>query len=405
MSARTLAILSLALNVILLAGVWRASRPAAASIRADADFSDANAAVRLKTNLTRVEVTLTNELPPFRWEQVQSAELTNYVAGLRGIGCPEETIRDIIGGELIEQYLARRRVALEPWQRRYWDLAVHGLGKAKEEFGKELDKLKAETIEQLDDIVGEHVSETEEPNPTRLDTRFDFLSEDKRRQLADLDKQFNEMENRPPRGRNPMTPEQKARLKELKDQRVEAVRAVLTPEEFEEYRLRTSRYATVGRGLTGFDATEDDLRALTRTYEQFSSADESLDRKAADYEARRKQQQELKRQRDEALKTQFGEERYAEFKRAQDGNFREIFQVAERYGLPRETAVQVDELRRVAQENMNRVRNNTALGAEQRQEMIRAIQEETRAAMTQAFGERAARTYERNGGEWLRDGR
>jgi hypothetical protein len=36
--------------------------------------------------------------PPFRWEEVVSADYTNYVANLRRIGCPETTVADIIKG-------------------------------------------------------------------------------------------------------------------------------------------------------------------------------------------------------------------------------------------------------------------------------------------------------------------
>ena len=157
MTAAKFAVVSLLVNVVLTFGVWRAARPPGLVENAGMVANSATVVgvnVRIRTNLTRLEVTLTNELPPFRWEQVQSDELTNYVANLRGTGCPEETIRDIIRGELVEQFLARRRVLLEPWQRRYWDLAVHGLGETKEQVKAEIHKLEEQTVDRLDEILG-----------------------------------------------------------------------------------------------------------------------------------------------------------------------------------------------------------------------------------------------------------
>jgi hypothetical protein len=126
-----------------------------------------------------------------------------------------------------------------------------------------------------------------------------------------------------------------------------------------------------------------------------------LDRKAPDYEVRRRQQEELKRQREEALRAALGEGRYADYQRAKDRGFQELHQVGERYGLPREALVQADDVRRLAQESLQRVGRDKTLTAEQRQAVNAAVQAETRATLKQLLGEQALRTYERNGGQWL----
>lgn len=48
---------------------------------------------------------------PFRWSQLETPDFATYVKNLRGIGCPEATIRDIVGGELTEIYSQKRREA------------------------------------------------------------------------------------------------------------------------------------------------------------------------------------------------------------------------------------------------------------------------------------------------------
>jgi len=46
--------------------------------------------------------------PPFRWSQLETPDFATYVKNLRAIGCPELTIRDIVGGELTEIYEQKR---------------------------------------------------------------------------------------------------------------------------------------------------------------------------------------------------------------------------------------------------------------------------------------------------------
>jgi hypothetical protein len=45
---------------------------------------------------------------PFNWSQVESSDYGTYMGNLRSIGCPEQTIRDIITADVDSQYAARR---------------------------------------------------------------------------------------------------------------------------------------------------------------------------------------------------------------------------------------------------------------------------------------------------------
>ena len=48
------------------------------------------------------------ESKTFDWSQVESADYRTYIANLRGIGCPERTIRDIITADVDSMYAERR---------------------------------------------------------------------------------------------------------------------------------------------------------------------------------------------------------------------------------------------------------------------------------------------------------
>jgi hypothetical protein len=47
----------------------------------------------------------------FQWSQLDAADFDTFVKNLRGIGCPEATIHDIVAGELTEIYAEKRRQA------------------------------------------------------------------------------------------------------------------------------------------------------------------------------------------------------------------------------------------------------------------------------------------------------
>ncbi|MCF7789814.1 MAG: hypothetical protein K9N47_27070 [Prosthecobacter sp.] len=46
---------------------------------------------------------------PFHWSQLETPDFASYVKNLRGVGCPEATIRDIVAGELNEIHAEKRK--------------------------------------------------------------------------------------------------------------------------------------------------------------------------------------------------------------------------------------------------------------------------------------------------------
>ena len=64
-------------------------------------------------NLSQQE-TLHPIVPPsFRWSQLESSDYRTYIANLRRVECPEQTIRDIISADLDSSWYAQQRRPLE----------------------------------------------------------------------------------------------------------------------------------------------------------------------------------------------------------------------------------------------------------------------------------------------------
>jgi hypothetical protein len=408
MKLRLLAILSLLANVALVVVVLRAAhRPASES--SDGKSASSRAALhagRLKTNLTRIEVTLTNPAPPFHWRDVASEDFKQYVAALRSIGCPPETVRDIIKAELTTLFLARRRPIVEPFQREYWAIAARGgeLNDETKPYEEAIKKLEKQTLGKLDEYVG-GAAISKDDKRRHFDPETTFLPEEKRAAIQKLNEELElARASLLPTGGAKDSPELAARREAvLKQDRFEAVLkyhkeavvSLLTPEENTEYQLRRSRHAHETQASTGFEGTPDEARAIARIYQHYQGPSERLTSKDPDYAAKKAAAEEVRRQREAAMKAALGPERYAQFQQGFDGNFRDVFRITERYGLSRDAAAQAADVLRAQSEALNKLRSDKAIAADERVQHELAAQQATRAALLQALGERALRTYEK----------
>jgi hypothetical protein len=109
--------LSLLLNVSLLGCLAillaQAQRKMPANVERQANAT--TPASQPTTRLAGVESSLSSptELSKkFHWSQIESSDYRTYVANLRAIGCPEQTIRDIICAD-VDATFASRRTKLE----------------------------------------------------------------------------------------------------------------------------------------------------------------------------------------------------------------------------------------------------------------------------------------------------
>src|SRR5882757_2123017 len=98
---RVIALVSLGVNVVILA-IWLITvgnhHPAGLG---DGSSSGQSAAGQIRTN-----VVVRRQF--FTWQQLESPDYQAYVTNLRDVGCPEQTIRDIIIADVNAMYTRRR---------------------------------------------------------------------------------------------------------------------------------------------------------------------------------------------------------------------------------------------------------------------------------------------------------
>src|SRR5439155_26100535 len=105
-----------------------------------------------------------------------------------------------------------------------------------------------------------------------------------------------------------------------------------------------------------------------------------------------RQRMEAQKLYEEQVKAALGDQRYADYQRATDYNYRQTSQLVARLGLPAETAGQVYALQKETQQRIGPIFGNRELSPEARNEQISALAAEVETKLIGALG--GVRGYE-----------
>jgi hypothetical protein len=347
----------------------------------------------------------TNEVTePFHWSQLESQDYRVYVANLRGVGCPEATIRDIITADVSELFRRRVKELVDPILSQFWELLAD-----KEKFKNLVDEketqlrnLKDEREAVLDELLGgdaRRLAAEEEARQQQREARsqtLEFLSADKREACLATEEKFNQLRRQLGSAQPPLTrAEAVAAFERLQRKQDLEIQQTLSAEDWAEYKLRQSGFAQVRQRLAGFDATEDELRAVVRIREEVGSAPGSGPPAGRPGDSATQQAQQ------EALEELLGKDRLAEFERAQDTRFQEVYQVTDRLDLALDVAADAFAMRKAAEDQAREIQTNQALSPADREDLLKSIRAETERSLTQTLGEDAYKLYRKRFGYWL----
>jgi aspartate aminotransferase-like enzyme len=149
----------------------------------------------------------------------------------------------------------------------------------------------------------------------------------------------------------------------------------------QEYTTRTTPQSGWAQNLAGFEATEEEYRALNQLHATTPTNQMS--------------------QFDAQAQAILGEERFAVFQRGQDQRFAELLSLAGRCQLPTNTVELLYQQRVIAEQQRAQVLSNPALSAEERRTLLLMVQSETRQQLFSVLGETAGEAYLRHDGKWL----
>ncbi len=351
----------------------------------------------------------------FDWLSLASPDLRQYIANLRAVECPEETIRDIIQAEVNRQY-APREAALkvraedrQPWE------SVASYEKRSNE--SKFRQLLLEKRDLLKDLVGVDVPIETPPtlagrNIEKFESAYKELPESKRDQVRAIqEKYWSQSDDIKRRTMGFLEPEDREQYKQIKGERRQELAQVLSAQELENYEIKTSATASALRSrMSGFNATDEEFRQifqltqpLDEEYSLITGTRDAEDKVAA---AKRK---EVEQQLQEQVRGVLGDERFAEMERSKDPAYQNMLRAAQEAGIPSESLVQAYEAQKLMRDEVTRVVKDPNLSPEQRQQALMSMQAEGEKALQSILGEQAFEALRRTnpnlaqpGGQFVR---
>jgi hypothetical protein len=401
MNMRVVLILSLCLNLALGAFIifkgQPKSEPAGETVAKPVD----PAALRKAGKADGKTVTITlPETTSLDWRNVESEDYKKYIANLRAIGCPEETIRDIIIADVNKLFDARKKEisgsSTNKFQ--YWKTGNFFTDMFNEEKLQKHRELAKEKQALLKELLGIEVAEKPDPmggmNP--YETLLDFLPPERHTALMNLEQDFaaKMMKRMKDARNNPNF------MREMQAEKDAELAKILSPQEKEEYDLRMSQSAMVMRMTMGdFQPSEQEFRDIFKARKKFD--DEFGLMGASNKPEERDRRQAAQTELDNSIKSVLGEDRFREYKYDQDLTRSSLNDIVKEHNVPRQQAYKVFDIKTAAQEQAAAVRKDQSLTPEQRQTALDAIQQETRNAVNSVLGSTAGDAYFAKG-SWLR---
>jgi LysM repeat protein len=385
---RVIALVSLGVN-IALAAVWLfATRQQAAVAAAAVAALGQSSTTTAKTN-----VLLRRQY--FSWREVESPDYPTYVANLRDIGCPEQTIRDIIIADVNVLFSRRRATELITAEQQWWRSEPDtNVVQAAAEKARELEEERRGLLTRLLGTNWETGDLVSIPRPSRPGVVLDgpvlgALAADTKQAIQNVslrsqDRMQAYLEAQSRAGKEPDPVE----LARLRQQTRDDLARLLSPPELEEFLLRYSQNANDLRTQFGelrfFDATPDEFRGVFRATDALDQRIQLLaDAKdPSSLEARKA----LEDQRENAIKVALGPKRYKEYRLLHDPVYRDAVAAAEEAGTP-EAAQAIYEINQAALAEQNRIRGDSNLTDAQKSVELKRLELEQLQATTVAKGE------------------
>jgi LysM repeat protein len=385
---RVIGMVSLGVNIALAAGWFATTRQEAAKLAAAAAASAQTPPTSTQTNIV-----LRRQL--FSWKEVESPDYATYIANLRGIGCPDQTIHDLIIADVNATFARRRATELVTSEQQWWRSEPDS--NVVRTAGMKLQEMEDERRDLLTRLLGPNWEGSDMvslPRPSRPGVTLDgpvlgTLSADTKQALQQIslrsaDRMQAYLDSQRNLGKEP----DPVALAKLRQRTRDDLARLLSPPELEEFLLRYSQNATDLRATFGqlkyFKPTPDEFRTVFRATD---TLDQKLDMLAdatdpSSVQARKA----LESQRENAIKVALGPKRYEDYRLLQDPMYRDAVAAAEEAGTP-DAAKKIYAINMAALEERNSIRGNTNLTTEQRNIELKRLELEQLQANALANGQ------------------
>jgi len=393
---RFLAAISLTANVALAAVLLLSKRNLHIS-NSDSSVSGITAK-KIQSTTTSASASPDSTLP---WASIESADYGQYIANLRAVECPELLVRDIIVAEIDNSYQQKspiEPVSFSPWQ---------SPDDRRKAMGNQLEKFKNQRHEKravVKSLLGYEWEDDAEKiwNQNLLTSlTLGFLPDEKAGQILWLQDDYEPAAQKIREDADfILIDEDRAQLLSLYEKFKTELSGILNLSELDEFQLRAQQRFFIVNDIhfDGMTISRDELRQIARlsksvvdmAQDDFASppplSDDEHTRRMEAFNAQ--------------IKNLLGTTQYADYERAQDFNFREIFEFCEQNQLPQTAAINVYDLRKNADTQADEIRRDGSLSENERMIALSVLKLATLNAVSSALSDKY-QTYLESSGQWI----
>jgi hypothetical protein len=329
----------------------------------------------------------------FTWDQVESTNYVVFIKNLHAVGCPDQTIRDIIMSE-VDRLYARRRLDEVVYPNYQWWLSEPDASVKLAAIAK-LQALETERREVLTSLLGpgwdaqSNELIAADGGITLTGPILGDLSPEVKEAVYAIAARAQlkiEAYQAAQAGQNKaVDPMEMVRLRE---EPLMQLVSVLSPAQYEEYALRYSPAAQQLR---------TQMRSLTLTQNQFRDLFDAISSilwqpvfyYAGDDSYLLGQQKQLRAQSDAVIKATLGDQLYAAYQLNQDPLYRSAKTMAEQLGVPETLVPSIYEINRATQAELDRIRKDSTMTSDEKVEALSQTQVEQQQSLQQVLGPEA----------------
>ena len=362
-------VISLALNCLLLAALL-VSHGSGSSTRPDSSAGQTTSVV------TRTKPLVVVRKQSFSWNEVESPDYLTYIGNLREIGCPEQTIRDLVIADVDQLYDQKRMEEVPSPEQEWWrhspDSNLVQAARLK------IDALESERRALLNTLLGPnwHVEDVEVPRLALNGPVLGDLSADAKKAVRDIAAQAQRLRRDTP-------PTDRAGLAKIEEVMRSDLAKVLTPAQLEEYLLRFSSTATnLREQLNNFSVTPEEFKKI------FDLQDAALQNtRLAEANALASPNAPiLGSELTNALKNGLGNSRYLAYLQANDSNYQAAVNLADESGASSNVVNRLYQVNLLLAQERQRILSDSTLTPEQKAEQLKNVQDQVQAARDQLLG-------------------
>ncbi|MHC1765279.1 MAG: hypothetical protein AB9869_13425 [Verrucomicrobiia bacterium] len=361
--------------------------------------STAETATLAPRRVSRPQEALLPQPPPVReeprldWARVHSDDPRAYFHNLQRAGCPEHVLRALVLGQINDDYRRQAIPLLRQMGKRYWEQVV--IIKTPKELPPDseeteargrLGDLQIRRRELVMQLFGEDPWDRSRPSgdPDLRERRalMSFVPPEKLDAAVDWETRRSESIMAVYRLHLPQE-QQEVELELTRSQLDDEAKRLFSPAEWQEYQLRTSKFSGFPGELYGVDLTEAEIRALVSIRKEDP-------------------QNRLSPATEQKIEALLGEERFQDFKRAQDEDFKSLYLLTLKLDLPEQAAAAAYAVKQAAEQAAGQMRLNPRLDEAALRKSLATLRSHAEARLTQHLGAQGLETLQRNGGGWLR---